>query len=289
MTKLLTGILFLMTIIGAKAQVPTEHSLLWEITPPKGSTVKPSYLFGTMHLMCPMDFSIPEKLKTALTKSQQVALELDMDDPNMMATTMQLLNMKDGKTIKDLLSTAEYNRIETYYKDSIGISITMMEKMKPFILMSTLYGKILSCSPQSYEMKLVEMATQLKTEVVGLETPQEQMAIFDTIPYQDQMKMVLYMVDSIPQVRKEFKELVDLYKAGDIQEMYDLSLKTSYGVESYSEVMLFDRNERWIARIGKMLKEKPTLFAVGAAHLGGEKGVINLLRKAGYTVNPIMN
>ena len=267
------------------AQTPKENSLLWEITAPGQS--RPSYLFGTIHLICPADFSLSDSLKIAVTKTEQVALEIDMDDPAMMATMMKTMNMKDGNELKKLVSETEYSKIAQFYKDSVGIGLTMFEKAKPFVLMGPLFNSVLACQPQSYEMSLVELAGKQKSEVIGLETLEEQMAIFDTIPYKDQMKMIVMMIDSLPQARKEFKDLIALYKKQDVNELYQMTRKSSFGMEGNDEVMLFDRNKKWIPRIRKMMTEKPTFFAVGAAHLGGDKGVIALLRKEGYKVRAI--
>ena len=267
------------------AQTPKENSLLWEITAPGQS--RPSYLFGTIHLICPADFSLSDSLKIAVTKTEQVALEIDMDDPAMMATMLKTMNMKDGNELKKLVSETEYSKIAQFYKDSVGIGLTMFEKAKPFVLMGPLFNSVLACQPQSYEMSLVELAGKQKSEVIGLETLEEQMAIFDTIPYKDQMKMIVMMIDSLPQARKEFKDLIALYKKQDVNELYQMTRKSSFGMEGNDEVMLFDRNKKWIPRIRKMMTEKPTFFAVGAAHLGGDKGVIALLRKEGYKVRAI--
>jgi len=267
------------------AQTPKENSLLWEITAPGQS--RPSYLFGTIHLICPADFSLSDSLKIAVTKTEQVALEIDMDDPAMMAKMMKTMNMKDGNELKKLVSETEYNKIAQFYKDSVGIGLSMFEKAKPFVLMGPLFNSVLACQPQSYEMSLVELAGKQKSEVIGLETLEEQMAIFDTIPYKDQMKMIVMMIDSLPQARKEFKDLIALYKKQDVNELYQMTRKSSFGMEGNDEVMLFDRNKKWIPRIHKMMTEKPTFFAVGAAHLGGDRGVIALLRKEGYKVRAI--
>ena len=269
----------------ATAQVPTENSLLWEIKAAGES--KPSYLFGTIHLICPADFSLSDSLKSAVTKTEQVALEIDMDDPAMMATMMKTMNMKEGNTLSKLISESEYAKLAKFYKDSVGVGIAMFEKAKPFVLMGPLFNSVLACQPQSYEMSLVELAGKQKSEVIGLETLEEQMAIFDTIPYKDQVKMLLTLIDSLPQARREFKELISLYKTENINELYQMTLKSEFGMESNQDIMLFDRNKKWIARIQKLIADKPTLFAVGAAHLGGEKGVIALLRKEGYRVRPI--
>lgn len=271
--------------IASRAQVPVENSLLWEIS--GRGLAKPSYLFGTIHLICPSDFSLSDSLKSTLSRTQQVALEIDMDDPGMMAGMMKTMNMAAGNELKKLVTEQEYQRLDRFFKDSVHVGLAMFERAKPFVLMGPLFNAVLDCQPQSYEMALVELAGSRKSEVIGIETLEEQMAIFDTIPYKDQAKMLLTFIDSLPSARKEFKTLVALYKAQNINELYGMTLKSDFGLEGNEEVMLFARNQKWIPRIRRIASAKPTFFAVGAAHLGGEKGVIALLRKEGFQVRAV--
>lgn len=278
---------FWITVFVCKAQAPEENSLLWEITGPGQS--RPSYLFGTIHLICPADFSLSDSLKAVVARTQQVALEVDMGDPAMMASMMKTMNMADGNGLKTLVSEGEYVKLNRFFRDSVGVSLAMFEKVKPFILMGPLFNAVLSCQPESYEMELIGLANKQKTEVIGLETMDEQMALFDSIPYRDQIKMILTMIDSLPKARQEFRDLVSLYKSQKVNDLYQMTMKSDYGMEGNEEILLFDRNKKWIPRIQKIMAEKPTLFAVGAAHLGGERGVISLLRQEGYKVRAIFN
>ena len=285
MKRSLLSIFLFTTSLFASAQAPTENSLLWEITSP--GQAKPSYLFGTIHLICPADFSLSDSLKATLSRTKQVALEIDMDDPGMMAGMMKSMNMTDGNELKKLVTEQEYARLAKFYKDSVGVGIAMFEKAKPFILMGPLFNAVLACQPQSYEMSLVELAAKQKSEVIGIETLDEQMAIFDTIPYKEQVKTIISMIDSLPQARKEFSNLVALYKSQKINDLYNLMMASNYGMDGNEEVMLFSRNLKWVPRIRKIAAEKPTFFAVGAGHLGGDRGIISLLRKDGFKVRAI--
>jgi uncharacterized protein YbaP (TraB family) len=285
MKNIVSVVVLCLVAIISRAQAPTENALLWEITSP--GQAKPSYLFGTIHLICPADFSLSDSLKSAVGRSEQVALEIDMDDPGMMASMMKTMNMSDGNELKKLISESEYTKLSQFYKDSVGIGLAMFEKAKPFVLMGPLFNTVLSCQPQSYEMSLVELAAKQKSEVIGIETLDEQMAIFDTIPYKDQVKMILTMIDSLSQAKKEFKNLVSLYKSQDINKLYSMTLKSEFGLDGNEEIMLFSRNLKWIPRMRKIISEKPTFFAVGAAHLGGDRGVVALLRKDGFKVRAI--
>jgi uncharacterized protein len=285
MNRVLLLLVFGLLSMASWAQVPAENSLLWEIS--GRGLAKPSYLFGTIHLICPTDFSLSDSLKSTLARTHQVALEMDMDDPGMMAGMMKTMNMTTGNELKKLVTAQEYERLDRFFKDSVHVGLGMFERAKPFVLMGPLFNALLDCQPQSYEMALVELAGKQKAEVIGIETLEEQMAIFDTIPYKDQAKMLINLVDSLPAAKKEFKSLVALYKLQNINELYKMTMKSEFGMEGNEEVMLFTRNQKWIPRIRRIASAKPTFFAVGAAHLGGERGVIALLRKEGFTVRAV--
>ena len=286
MKRIVLGFIFCLNAIFSNAQAPKENTLLWEITAPDQK--KPSYLFGTIHLICPADFSLNDSVKAAVARTQQIALELDMDDPGMMMAMMKTMNMAGGNELKKLLSEPDYAKLNQYYTDSVGVGLAMFEKAKPFILMGPLFSSVLACEPQSYETAFVELAGKQQSEVVGLETVEEQMALFDSVPYKDQAKMVMDMINNLPAARKEFTDLVNLYKSENINELYTMTTNSNFDLSGSEELLLKDRNKKWIARIKSKIAEKPTFFAVGAAHLGGENGVIALLRKAGYKVRPVL-
>jgi uncharacterized protein len=270
-----------------RAQAPTEPSLLWRIDG-KGLP-KPSYLYGTIHLICSADFVLSDTLKASLKQTEQLALELDMDDPGLMMAMARGMMMQGDTQLKNLLDEAAYQRLYGYFKDSVGMNIAPFERAKPFVLMSILLNRVLACQPQSYELSLMNLAKQQQSEVVGLETVEEQMAVFDSIPYAEQARMVVTLMDSLPQARQEFGQMVELYKRQNLTELYALSLQSEFDMERQQEVLLHERNRKWIPVIRQQITQKPTFVAVGAAHLAGEKGVIALLREQGYTLTPILS
>lgn len=285
-TKLLFALLLSLTFSAAHSQAPTESSLLWKI---EGKNLtQPSYLYGTIHLICPSDFVLSDTLKGCLQQTEQLTLEIDMDDPGMMMAIMKSMSMREDKQLKDLLDAKDYDRLNAYFKDSVGMSIAPFERAKPFMLMSVLLSRVLTCQPQSYEMSLMGLAKKQKAEVVGLETVEEQMAVFDSIPYADQAKMLVTLMDSLPQARQEFSKMVEVYKKQDLAGLYNLALESDFEMENQQAVLLTDRNKRWIPIIERQIAEKSTFVAVGAAHLGGEEGLIALLRKEGFSVVPVL-
>lgn len=265
-----------------------ENSLLWEISG-KGLK-KPSYLYGTFHMMCKQDVFFSETMKQALTASKEVYFEMDLDDPSNTLGAMFFMNMKDGMTLKDLYNDDEYTKVEAFFRDSLKMPLFALQKMKPLMLQSMLYPKLLQCKQSSgVEMELLKLVAEQQKEVKGLETIQEQASFFDDIPYETQARELLKSLDSLSYWSAEFDKMVAVYKAqklNDIEKMFNDSEFTS---GENKAILLDNRNKRWVEQLSKIMPETNVFVAVGAGHLPGEQGVIELLRKAGYTVRPLQN
>lgn len=275
------GTVLLMTL----PSLAQRKALLWEIS--GNGLTTPSFLYGTIHLICAQDFVISGAVKNSFQTTAQVVLELDMDDPKMMLDMAQYMFMKNGMTLKKLYSESDYNDLDHFFKDSLGMGLGLLNGVKPFILMSMMYKSVLKCEPKSYEMTFVEMAKKQKKEVMGLESVQEQMAIFDEIPYETQATALIKMIREGMQTDDEFDKIVKLYKSQNIKRMANTANTNEFEFSGFEDKLLADRNTSWINKIGTFAHQKSTFFAVGAAHLGGRKGVIRLLKKAGYKLKAI--
>ena len=141
---------------------------------------------------------------------------------------------------------------------------------------------------KSYEMELYEKAQSGKKEVGGLETMDYQMSLFDSIPYKDQAMMLLDAVRGTSTDSDMFDQTVELYKTQNIEAMVAMiGSAEDGGSMAYEDVLLKNRNQNWIPVMSKMMTTGPVFFAVGAGHLAGEFGVINLLKQKGYKLTPV--
>lgn len=264
-----------------------QHSLLWEIS--GNGLAKPSYLFGTIHAICPKDFVMNQSIEQSVTKSSQVYLELDMDEPSMMMDMQKMMFMPEGTTLKSLMKEGDYQLVAQFFKDSIGINVDKVQKLKPFALSSMTVMKMLNCPIKSYEMTFVEMAKAQKKEVLGLETVEEQMSAIDKMGYEQQADLMLVkMVKNWNTDKNTFGQMIKDYKSQNLEGLLkDMTSSSTMDVE-FEKNLLNDRNKNWVPRIKKVIHEKSTFFAVGAGHLPGENGVINLLRKEGYIVKAVV-
>ena len=262
-----------------------EKSLLWKIS--GNGLNKPSYLFGTIHLTC--DTSLDENTLNALEATEQLYLELDMDDKSIQMQMMKLMMMKDGAKLSTLLSPEDFKILDEFLKKNLNMSAKMFDSFKPFMISSMLFPKMLDCKSQSVESELMKVTKEQNEEIFGLEKAEDQMKVFDEISYQDQADELLKTVkDNLEKDKKEFIEMMTIYQNKDIEGMLKMMSDSDNKITSENQdILLNNRNKNWIPIMVKIMKDKPTFFGVGAGHLAGEEGVIKLLRKKGYKVEAI--
>lgn len=266
-----------------------KKSLLWEIT--GNGLKKPSYFLGTMHLMCAEDAVLSDNVNRIIKQVDTVYLEVDMDNADELLGGMLDLGMKKNKTLQDILSEGDYIKVKSFFeKFQKNMPFAILEKQPPLLLSSSLYELLLPCEKKNgVELKIIEEAYKQKKETKGLETIAFQSSIFDSIPYEVQAKDLVSTIDSLDKYQKDFAAMIKVYKTQDIDKLYELSANDGSSTAGYMDLLLFSRNRNWVEKFPGIATNSSTLFAVGAGHLGGEKGVINLLRQHGYTVRPLVN
>ena len=287
---LLTSLLF-QACKAQKTVLPVnsdDNTLLWEIT---GKDLdKPSYIFGTFHMMCKDDIHFSETLKKAFTASDHVYFEMDLDDLTNTLGGLLFMNMKDGKTLKDLYSAEEYAKVEQYFRDSLKTPLALVHKMKPLFLQALMYPKLMPCRNMSgVEQELMLLAKEQEKEIKGFEDIKFQSSVFDSIPYEVQAKELLKGIDSLHEYTGEFNEMLDVYKTQRISEIEAMFNKSEFTMGASQEILLDNRNKNWVKQLKEIMPKNNVFVAVGAGHLPGKNGVLNLLREQGYTVRPLVN
>jgi uncharacterized protein YbaP (TraB family) len=275
-----------MLIIGFVANAQKlDNSLLWKIS--GNGLEKPSYLYGTMHAVC--ETNIDDKVMKAFDETNQLYLEVDMDDPNLQASMMGGLMMKDGVTITSLITEEEAKKLDVFLQKNIGFSLKMINTFKPFSISSMYIPKLLDCPMKAVDTELMNISVAQNEEVFGLETIEDQMAVFDKIPYDVQIEELLKSAETdLKKDKEEMKKMLTIYKSEDIEAMLAFTKESENKLASdFEEELLINRNQNWIPIISKVAKEKPTFFGVGAGHLAGDEGVIKLLRKKGFKVEAV--
>jgi hypothetical protein len=265
-----------------------DNTLLWKVS--GNGLQKPSFLFGTFHLLCKEDIRLSDQLKKAMKLSDKIYMEMDMDDPSTMLGGMLYMNMKNDTTLESLYTPEEYQRLKNYFADTLKMPVMLLQRAKPYFLVALLYPRMMDCaSPAGVEEELMKIAKEDKKEIKGLETIQFQASVFDSIPYEWQAKELLKNIDSFSVYKNEFETMVDFYKNQQLDSIKSLMGKSKSGDEKYDDLLLNNRNKNWVKQLKEIMKKQSVFVAVGTGHLVGEKGLINLLRKEGYKVEPLKN
>ena len=264
-----------------------NNTLLWEVS---GNGLKqPSYLFGTFHILCKDDIQFGTNLKTALKLSRQVYLEMDLDDPKNTLGGMFFMNMKN-KTLADLYTQDELQKLTKFYKDSLKMNLSYFNKMKPMMLAALLYPRMMPCkTPSGVEMELMAIAKKENKEIYGFETIEFQSSIFDSIPYSVQAKDLLKSIDSMGKYKLYFNKMVETYKNQQTDSLVAFVNDKTFSDGENNDALLKNRNLNWVKQLNNILPKNNIFIAVGAAHLFDNDGLIDLLRKEGYTVKPLEN
>lgn len=278
---------------------PIENSLFWEIS--GNGLKKPSYLFGTIHLIPKDSFFIPEVMKERMPEADRLLLEIEMDMGSMLTAALGAFKPSE-KSLKEVLSPDDYAYLKGFIEDSLparggvygmgSISMKSIERQKPIFTMqqiSSMYCTEMSMDTEEsvmYEMHLAEEFKNTERPVGGLETAADQLNAFDAIPLEEQAQQLVDAVRKPGEMCGGFGELVSIYRSQNLQRLMEATTADPT-MGNHLDVLLYNRNRNWIPVIEGYLKSEVVLIAVGAGHLAGEFGVVNLLREQGFVVKPL--
>jgi uncharacterized protein YbaP (TraB family) len=268
-------------IFNVQAQ---ESTLLWKVS--GNGLESPSYLFGTMHILCEQDIVSKPSFQQVLAESQTLVLELNPTDPAVMQEMQQLAVNPGFENIYTNLPQEDFKLIDSYLSGKYGAGLDQMGVLKPFTLTSMVLMGFLECEvPFSLETYLAEQAGANQIPVIGLETASFQVGIFDQIPTDVQIQEIIRNLKGNAG-KKEFGEMLAIYSLGDLNRLYAYMSKNEM-MQAFQAVILDNRNIAWIPTLEELFKKSTSFVAVGAGHLPGELGVISLLKQKGYTVEAI--
>jgi uncharacterized protein len=293
LTAFLASLLVGLTPNFAAAKAPTEKTLLWEIS--GNGLAQPSYLFGTIHSGCAKNLVLSRQQQQAIAKSQQLYLEIDLNNTSTYISAGALMLMPGGQSLRDVLTGAEYHKVKNFFEGKRGIPMWTLANIRPFYLSAMVGTSKPSknrCTTDSRENFLMRAAKKHKLEVHGLETPEEVNDVQNSVPMRDEVALLLQAIDNYQVPSKEAERLNQLYAQQDIAALHRLIAEDPTSTPSDRvmwQALLDRRNRQWIPNMRQAMAAKPTFFGVGAGHLGGEVGLISLLQAEGYTVRPMFD
>ncbi len=266
-----------------------EKALLWEIS--GNGLGQSSYLFGTVHIACQGEVEMRPEMQKAFDKTEQLILELDMDDPQMMTKMMQAALSKDGKTVTEKIGNELAGKVDSLMNAKMGMRLAMFESLNLPTLSVQIGLLAIKCPVDlGYDMMLTTEAQNEKKEIIGLESVETQIEVLLSQPDSEAIAAISYLIENFEEAQTELDKMLSLYRNQEVQALFDYTKSTLEDPkypQGNVEEFLDKRNKNWIPVIEKEIHSKPSFIAVGAAHLAGENGVIHLLRKAGYNLKAV--
>jgi uncharacterized protein len=247
-------------------------------------SLRTHFIIGTMHTKDSRVFQHMENNYDKILKCEIFATEFPLDDAENI-DVQQYMMLPDGITLTSILTPNLHKKTTTFFKKKLGLDLAQFERYSPFFLTNILSENALNADNfLSLDEKMWQFAKNEGKILRGLETLDEQLDVLKKMPLSDHIKGLKDIVSKHSAFRRKLQKMVKLYEKQDIVALYQLSKKTS---QANRELMLFDRNVLMTERILALTQENSLCAAVGAGHLYGKKGILNLLQKSGFTVKPI--
>ncbi len=287
LTFLFVG-LFIQQHVSYAQTATSEQAVFYEIS--GNGLRKPSYLFGTMHLLTQQFVDSLPMLMDYYGKCTQVVGEMIIDSTNSMK--MLPYTMLKGTTLKEVLPDDLYSATNTWLKELSGYDLALFNALNPMTINVTLLQLIQAkYYPVPAGLVLMDNYFQQRArkeykEVIGLETIEDQVnALFTQFSIERQTELLREFVMHKDKSIADLATMTKLYRSQRLDELEKLMYDETYSPQEI-EVLLYNRNEKWAAQLPMLMMRAPTFVAVGALHLTGERGLVNLLRQKGYTVTP---
>lgn len=268
-----------------------DSGLLWKISQPSALDIAPSHLFGTMHSEDPRVLQLPYKVQDAFDASQHFCMEVVFDVQTSLILAQSMV-YQDGQELKSVLGGMLFNKVAALMAGH-GVPKPALMQMKPWAVFSTL-----SSPPKEtglfLDAVLYEQAKQQGKSTCGLETAEEQVAVFESAPVEDQVILLRETVRQYAQLPQHFAQLLDRYLARDLAGLVTLSqehIPTDPEVQRVYQTLLQrlldQRNTRMRDRMTAKLETGGVFIAVGALHLPGENGLLQMLHRQGFSLEAI--
>lgn len=293
----------LATARSEAAKIPNGQGLLWQISKPGQ---KSSWLYGTMHLTDPRIVNLSGSVGDAIDSSDVVVIEtLDLLDPQKASAAMlmnpDLTMFSGGKTLASELSPEDKELVEVELNER-GISFNLVSGMKPWMIMSLVGAS--DCETERtakgvriLDFQIVDRAKAGDKELKGLETIVEQLSAMASLPIDFQVKGLIETLRLGDLTTDIIETMIQLYLSEEISLItpamqaiatkYDAADTDEDGFGEFEAKIVLARNYIMAERSLPILEKGNAFIAVGALHLPGEEGVIELLREHGYEITRV--
>ena len=252
------------------------------------------YLAGSIHMLPADDAALPAGFTRAYADSTKLVMELDLakfDPMEAMSWMMDHGTLPAGTTLRGLLGEQRYGRVSGAAA-GLGMPMAGLDSLAPWVvgieITDAAYEREGFDPDQGVEEQLLRLAQTDHKPTAGLETLPEELGSLSSLSSADQIRMLDQTVDELKDLKSEMREVTGAWRSGDRAHLAAL-LSSEYGAfPSLYKPLVTDRNQRWLPQVEQLLNGKDNAFVVvGALHLVGDGGLLEMLRRKGYTITQL--
>ncbi len=259
--------------------------VFWRIESPDRPS---SFLLGTIHSADPRVATPKASVLRALENAAILVMEMDLKADSFLSLGASMM-LTDGRDLERLLGPDDFRRVAAAVAQH-GLPEQILRRMKPWAVLA-LISQPKNQSGAFLDMVLYQMALAAGKPVFGLESAEEQVAVFDRLPMDDQLTMLRTASAQAEQIAAMQNRMIDTYLTGDLEAIAaladELAREDASGLNRrFMQRLNDDRNDRMLARMVPHIDQGGAFIAVGALHLTGERGLLRQLRRRGYRLSP---
>ena len=283
----------------AMVAIACQAQLLWKVS--GNGLVRPSYILGTHHMAPASLIDQIHGMDEAIQGCDIVVGEVEKDSltsPEVQARMAQAMVAPIDSTLDKLYTTTEYRIVEQVfnkYFSTMGVKLSQMKSFKPSAISTQLQAmQAIKYFPNFagdnlIDIKVQERANEAGRPSLGLETIQDQIDLLFNSPLTEQAQGLLETCKQDEFFQKQSVALADAYMSQDLDQLLSIMTDATMGGDSEDamDALIYNRNRNWAEKLRVIMPERACLVCVGAGHLPGEQGLLQLLRDAGYTVEPM--
>lgn len=258
-----------------------KDSLLWQINKGEGPA---SYLFGTMHVRDDIAFQHVERVLKYLSRCEALLTEIDLDEAKDKIQPQSYL-LPEKMTLQSLVGEKKFNKMLAVLQKSFDFDLAQCNRLLPLLTINKISESLLKDDhSQPLDSFLWSEGKRLKIACAGIESLGEQLEILQEMDINLQVKMLKDLCGNVSKFARSIERMSKMYLAEDIKGLYKLTKKS---LGSFRNILLYNRNTIMADRISERMNGHSSFYAIGAAHLAGDKGILALLKRKNLTLKPI--
>lgn len=288
----LISIVLLLGGCGREKVGAVDKGCVWMAESAEGGQV---FLCGTIHLLRESDYPLPEAYEMAYEGSKELIFELppgSSESPELTLRMRELGMLPAEEALQRLIPEADWKRVSDWSRRR-GVDPGVMDRMRPWyaslLMVATEYAALGAAADRGVDQFFEERAKKDGKPGIGLETVEQQLALFSGMTGEQEREVLEQTLAEMESVEEEFDNMIGAWKAGDLEALQELLFREAERYPDLMESFLHARNRAWVPVLEKVLERGgKAMVLVGAGHLGGEQGVIALLRRKGFEVKQVV-